>query len=193
MNIDELYNILLTDKPSIILKEKEKEIFLLIPELEKCKSFNQNNKWHIYDVYNHILHVIDNTKPNLVLRLSALFHDIGKPLTYTEDKNGVGHFYGHYIESQKIFDDFANKHNIDSNMIKLVSTLVYHHDNNILKLDDENLMKLYNILGTDGINLLYELKKADLLAQNEIYHYLLDEYNIENEKVLDNINKLIKK
>ena len=57
MSIEELYNILLNEKPSEKLKNKEQELFKLIPEMEKCKNFNQNNEWHIYDVYEHILQV----------------------------------------------------------------------------------------------------------------------------------------
>ena len=93
MDIEKLYNILLSDKPSDNILASEKEIFLLIPELENCKGFNQNNEWHIYDVYEHILHVIDNVPSNLNLRLAALFHDIGKPTSFTKDEEGSGHLW----------------------------------------------------------------------------------------------------
>ena len=63
-NVKNLFNILLSDNPSELIKYHEKEIFLLIPELEKSKGFNQNNEWHIYDVYEHILHVIDGAPNN---------------------------------------------------------------------------------------------------------------------------------
>ena len=106
MTIEELYIILLRNNPSSILKSREKELFNLVPELEKCKAFEQNSDWHIYDVYEHILHVIDNVSPNLILRLAALFHDIGKPFSYIEDKSGVGHFYGHWEVSQRLFIEF---------------------------------------------------------------------------------------
>jgi len=85
MNFNFLNIILLEDNVYELLKENEKELFELIPELEKCKGFNQNNKWHIFDVYEHIIHVVSFVQPNKYLRLAALFHDIGKPLTYTED------------------------------------------------------------------------------------------------------------
>ena len=32
--------------------------------------------------------------------------------------------------------------------------------------------------------MLYELKKADLLAQNNKYHYLLEDYKNQKEKIL---------
>ena len=89
MSLEELFDILLKENASDILRIKEEELFALIPELRTCKYFNQNSDWHIYDVFEHILHVIDNVPANLVMRLTALFHDIGKPNVYTEDENGV--------------------------------------------------------------------------------------------------------
>ena len=130
-----LINILMQDTPSEIIIENEEQIFKVIPELKYCKNFNQNNIWHIYDVYEHILHVIDGVPDNIVLRLTALFHDIGKPFVYKEDVNGVGHFYGHWDKSKEIFDDFANKYNIEKDMRYLISNLILYHDINIDKLD----------------------------------------------------------
>ena len=107
--MDLLFEILTLPKPSIFIREFEEEIFDLIPELEKSKGFKQNNDWHIYDVYNHTLNVVDNVPSDLNLRLAALFHDIGKPDTYTEDENGVGHFYGHWDKSKEKFLKFAKR------------------------------------------------------------------------------------
>ena len=184
MTLDELCNILLMNNPSIVLKNKEKELFFLIPELKKCKGFEQNSEWHIYDIYEHILHVVDNVPSNFILRLAALFHDVGKPFSYTEDENGVGHFYGHWEASQRIFNKFANKQNIDVNIRDRVSQLIYYHDINLSKLDSTELRKIIDKLGNEGIIQLFELKRADLLAQNEKYKYILTEYDIQKEKIL---------
>ena len=184
MTIEELYNILLCDRPSSILIDREKELFCLIPELEKCKGFQQNSDWHIYDVYEHILHVVDNTPSNLIIRLAALFHDIGKPYSYKEDDLGVGHFYGHWETSQRLFLEFANKYNIDKNICNRVSELIYYHDINISSIDDDKLKEVLNNFDNEGIIQLFELKRADLLAQNEKYRYKLDEYDIQKKKIL---------
>ena len=184
MTLNELYDILLIDKPSVNLKKRENELFSLIPELEKCKEFNQNSEWHVYDVYEHILHVVDNVSSNFVLRLAALFHDVGKPYSYTEDENGFGHFYGHWEVSQKIFDEFSNKYNIDINICDKVSNLIYYHDINISKLDDIQLNEILNVFDKEGIIQLFELKKADLLAQNKKFNYILEEYDNQKKKLL---------
>lgn len=185
MNINFLKDILLHDKPSEAIKNNEEEIFSIIPELRLCKNFNQNNNWHIYDVYEHILHVIDGVPNNWILRMAALFHDIGKPLVYHEDENGVGHFYGHWNKSKEIFDSFAIEYNLEEGAKNIISNLILYHDLNIDKISDNELKKLINVLNKDGIMMLFQLKRSDLLAQNEQYHYLLENYDKQEQRILN--------
>lgn len=184
MTITDLYQLLLEEKPSIIIKEKEEDIMTLIPELKECKEFEQNSIWHNKDVYNHILSTIDNTPNHLVLRLSALFHDIGKPLCYKEDENKTVHFYEHWLKSEEIFQKFAEKNKIDINIKNLTAKLIHYHDLNIRKLNDENINKLITIFTKEEIILLFQLKRADLLAQNESFHHLLDTDKQQEVKIL---------
>ncbi len=188
MTVEELFIILVTEKPSEQLKNYENEVFDLIPELKNCKGFNQNNEWHIYDVYDHILHVVDYVSSNLIMRLAALFHDIGKPLSYKEDENGIGHFYGHWEVSQKIFDMFAIKYNIDSDVATRISNLIFYHDINVSKLDYNKLKEMLEKLSYEGIEQLFELKRADLLAQNRKYRYILNEYDDQKKKLIKEKN-----
>jgi tRNA nucleotidyltransferase (CCA-adding enzyme) len=184
LNKNDLFTILLSDNPSIIIKKNEELIFELIPELKECKNFKQNNPWHIYDVYEHILHVVDNVPNNITIRLAALFHDIGKPKVYIEDENGVGHFYNHWIISKEIFLRFALKNNLDDKLTKSVANLIYYHDINIDKITLEQLSEIIDAFDEKEINLLFQLKRADLLAQNEKFHYLLDDYKLQETNLL---------
>ena len=184
MNFQNLIYTLLSEKPSFYISKNEEQLFKLIPELKACKGFNQNNEWHIYDVYNHTLSVIDNVSPNIYLRLAALFHDIGKPLSYTEDENGVGHFYGHWIKSKEIFDKYADKYNLDDYTKSIVSNLILYHDIRIPKLSENEIDELLNIFEPNEIEMLFELKRADLLSQNSKYHYLLDDYIVQRDNLL---------
>lgn len=184
MIIEKLFGILLQDRPSIAVKENEEWIFELIPELRICKGFNQNNEWHIYDVYEHILHVLDNVPSDITLRLTALFHDVGKPLCYVEDQFKVGHFYGHWDKSKEIFAEFASKYNLDEKLRKDVSNLILYHDINFDKLTIEEVENIIRILGKTGIKKLFQIKKSDLLSQNPKYHYVLNNYNEQENKIL---------
>ena len=185
--MDFLLDILLQEKPSEFIRNND-EILKIIPELSFCRNFNQNNIWHIYDVFEHILHVVDGVPNNLTLRLAALFHDIGKPYVYKEDENHIGHFFGHWDKSNEIFCLFADKNKLEEEIKNMVSNLILYHDLNIGKLNNEELNKLINIFGKDGIIMLFELKRSDLLAQNKEFHYLLDDYDKQKIKIL-NINK----
>ena len=191
MRVEKLYEILLSDKPSDLIKSHEEEIFNMIPELRICKGFNQNNIWHVYDVYEHILHVVDEVDKDLVLRLSALFHDIAKPVVYTEDANGVGHFPFHWVESAKIFDSFVEKYSVDKALADEVRKLIMFHDANIAKLDGLRLNDFLKAIDNESIvRKLYNLKRADLLAQNKQFHYILSMYDdLEN----DTLNMISKK
>ena len=184
MNKEELYEILLSDDVIDRIKENEEDVFSLVPGLKVCKGFDQNNPWHIYDVYEHILHVIDYCPKELYPRLAALFHDVGKPLCYTEDENGVGHFRNHWKYSLRMFLEFANQNYVNANTVSLVSKLIYYHDLRF-KEDDINRIKiLLDSFDEEELKILYDLKRADLLAQNEEYHYLLNDLDKQEEMML---------
>lgn len=184
MNIDNLFTIILSDNPGDKMLENEDLIFGMIPELKNCKGFNQNNPWHTYDVYEHILHVVSGVPNSLILRLAALFHDIGKPNVYFEDENGIGHFTGHWNKSQKIFEDFAMKYQLEDKLQENVSLLILYHDKNLEDLDDEENLFIIKQFDINGIEDLFQFKKADLLAQSDKYRYLLNEYNNQKNKIL---------
>ena len=155
----------------------------MIQKLRKCKGFNQNNSWHIFDVYEHILHVVSGVEPNIYLRLSALFHDIGKPLIYTEDGKGIGHFYNHWLKSLEIFINYKDKFGLSNDGYNLISYLIFYHDINIEMLSDEEKNVMVGEISIENIGYLFELKKADLLAQSSDYHYLLENINNEQKRI----------
>lgn len=182
--MEKLYSILLSDDVYTSIKENEDYLFSLIPDLQKCVGFNQYNKWHVYDVYEHILNVVKNTPKDLTLRLAALFHDIGKIYTLKIDDNKVGHFYNHWAVSNDIFLFFVVKYGIDKDLAADVSKLIYFHDIVFSSLTEEKQKEIINYLGPILFAKLYDLKKADLLSQNEEYHYLLDNYENERQRLL---------
>jgi len=65
-----------------------------LPELVAMKGVIQN-AWHARDVWDHTMEALRQVPDaSLAVRLGLLFHDVGKPVTRTEDERGV-HFYGH--------------------------------------------------------------------------------------------------
>ncbi len=82
---DEFVKIIMSPNPAlgIVLLQKLGLLKNIIPELEEGIDCEQGGA-HKFDVYNHLLealkHSADKNWP-LEIRLSALFHDIGKPRT----------------------------------------------------------------------------------------------------------------
>lgn len=120
--------------------------------------------------------------------MSALFHDIGKPLTYTQDNNGIGHFYGHWNKSIEIFNKYQDKFGLSNEEMLLITNLIFYHDINIDKMSELELDYMITKFGLSGIELLFSLKRADLLAQAPEFHNLL--VNINNQE--QNITKIKK-
>lgn len=189
MTFDDLKKILLSNEPILEIVNHEKELFGLIKPLEKCKGHNQNNPWHLYDVYEHILHVVENTEPILELRLAALFHDIGKPKVVKLGQDGFNHYYNHWTKSQEIFLSFAHEHKLPDNISQTVSNLILYHDKNLEECTENELSCILLNFNREELKLLYKLKRADAKSQNQelvLKYNLYNKYNEQEKFLLDN-------
>ena len=75
---------LLCGPAAVTVLRKHRDIIAhIIPEIKPMFDLDQKNAYHIYDVWEHTLHVIKNIPAMPLLRLMAFFHDIGKPPTMT--------------------------------------------------------------------------------------------------------------
>ena len=148
-----------------VLHEFRDIIAVFIPEIEACFDFDQKNNWHVYDVYEHIIHSVQNIDADKDLRLAMLFHDIGKPSVFAVDDDGVGHFYGHGDKSYSMCIDIMRRLKFDNDTIDRVSTLVKHHDRNV-PVSKKAVRKLFSQIGADASFNLLKVRCADCLAQN---------------------------
>jgi tRNA nucleotidyltransferase (CCA-adding enzyme) len=162
---DEFSKILVSIKAKYYIREYFDIITVFIPELAPLKGFPQNNPWHVYDCLEHTLVVLDNVDNNIVMRLAALFHDSGKPATYTEDVNHIGHFYDHYKVSMEISKKVLRRLKYSNDIIDRVVHLINYHDYP-LTLTKKSMKKLLNYFGEKDIYNLFALKRADNLGQN---------------------------
>lgn len=141
---------------------------LLMPEIAAMKDFEQNSKYHIYDVLTHTLIVVENVPPDPVMRLAALFHDIGKPECYTVGKDGRGHFYGHQAVSVEISTKILTRLKCGKETQEKVLTLIKHHDEKI-NADEKSVKRFLKKVPPESFFDLLRLKRADILAQNPDY------------------------
>ena len=161
----ELVKLLLGDNCEDILL-KYREIFdVILPELAPCFDFPQHSKWHLYDVYTHIVKSVALTPKKDYMRLAMLFHDIGKPFCKTTDEKGQDHFKGHpAISVEKAADILTRLH--ASNEIKhKVLTLIKYHDLYITE-KPSNIKRWLRTLGEDLTLDYIDFKIADLMSHN---------------------------
>ncbi len=154
-----------------ILRDYADVIGEFIPELSRCVGFLQNSKYHCYDVYEHTLQALDMERTgDLITRLGILFHDIGKPLCYTEDADG-GHFKGHAPIGVELTDAILHRLRFDNDSIARLCLLVELHD---LPISGEvrAVKRLMRRLSDDDILRLLEIKRCDRLAHAEQYREL---------------------
>lgn len=165
---DELRKIMSSSRPSVIMEYME-VLKRIIPEFTACIGFEQNNPYHDLTVYRHTwLALILGEMDNLYVNLALLFHDIGKPRCYTEDRKGIGHFYGHPEESAKIADRVMRRLKFDNYTRESVVELVKYHDAEIASTP-RNVKKWLNRLGEEQFRRLLWVKEADIKAQKYEY------------------------
>ncbi len=123
----ELDLLMMTSRPSIgldfIVRTGLAEHFL--PELPKLQ-LEQDPIHRHKDVLRHTWAVVDKTSPDLVLRLAALFHDIGKPATRAIGEDGVT-FRFHEVVGAKMTRKRMAALKYAQEMIDDVSDLVELH------------------------------------------------------------------
>lgn len=149
-----------------ILLEYRDVMAVIIPELEPCVGFNQNNPYHLYTVYDHIAHAVDNYKgTDISIKMALLLHDIGKPECYTEDHNG-GHFHGHSVNSMRIAKDVMTRLKFDAKTRDEVVDLVLYHDSDIYP-GTRTVKRWLRKIGPEMLNKLIFVKIADIYAHSE--------------------------
>ncbi len=135
------------------------------PQLGTLVTLEQNNPWHCWGGWEHTIHTVEASPPDLVLRLTMLLHDIGKPRCKSTDENGVDHFYGHPAISAKLADQMLRTLKFDNRTRERVVTLVEHHDVQI-PCRERFIRKWLGRLGPETFFQLLEVKRADGMGQS---------------------------
>ena len=139
---------------------------VICPELERCRETPQE-KVAAGDVFEHSLATLDAAADempagtpddeDLVLRLAALFHDVGKPDTYDD-----GHFHQHEFVGDAIARRILRRWKFDKATVEAVAHLVRHHmfwyqpD-----WTSSAVRRFIRTVGLERIPALFALRKAD--------------------------------
>ncbi len=162
---DELMKLLGGKNAAQILREYREVIAVCIPELIPLFGCPQNTSYHIYDVWEHTLRVVDNLPQEPLLRLMGLLHDIGKPACRTTDAAGTDHFKGHAPVGAEIADGILARLRFDNKSRDCVRAVILHHDDRTTARRPE-ILRLLAAIGYPNFLLLLALEEADTRAHN---------------------------
>jgi poly(A) polymerase len=131
---DELNKLILSPRPrkGLRLLVQSGLAERVLPELSALRLESDEHHRH-KDVYEHTLTVLEQAidletdGPDLVLRLAALLHDIGKPRTRRFEPDGRVSFHHHEVVGAKVTRSRMAKLKYPNDMIKDVSRLVELH------------------------------------------------------------------
>lgn len=148
-----------------------------IPELAPMDDFDQQSPFHAYDVREHTARVCAGVEAftagtaQSALRWAALLHDIAKPMTFSEDEGGRGHFFGHPEESARMAHEILEPMGVPQSLVAQAAQLIRWHDLEVsasassirrfIATLDEGCAGRGACLATQII----ELKRADALAK----------------------------
>ncbi|AMC93065.1 hypothetical protein AOC36_03455 [Erysipelothrix larvae] len=143
----------------------------LIPELNRAQTFSQDNPYHIYNLYDHTLHVIQGVE-SIDLKIVALFHDLGKLNTriFVDNRS---RFPGHAQASCEIAKDYLEGWHLESKLRKYILNMIAMHD---VDLGDSR-QQLASFIVTHGYEFIVDLvafKKSDNGAKSEKANYQLE-------------------
>jgi poly(A) polymerase len=124
---DELDKLLVVDDPSpgLWLLVDTGLVEHVVPELAAMR-LEQDPIHRHKDVLAHTLAVVAKTRPERIVRLAALLHDVGKPKTRSIGPDGVS-FHHHEVVGARMARDRMRALKYPNEDIETVSRLVYLH------------------------------------------------------------------
>ena len=163
----ELIKMLLSPNPSMLRQAYELGITkVILPEFDAMMNTTQENPHHMYSVGEHTLKTLESIRPDKVLRLAMLFHDIAKPVMKTMDEVGVAHFKMHDIKGAEMTKAILRRLKFDNDTMHKVVKLVQFHDYR-MPAEPKHVRKAMNRIGEELFPYYLEVREADTLAQSE--------------------------
>ena len=176
---DEFIKIMLSSNPRVgittLVDTGLCEKFL--PEIPKLR-LEIDEHHHHKDVYEHTLTVVEQSMsleervdgPNLVLRLAALMHDVGKPKTRALIAGGGVSFHHHEVVGSRMTKERLRQLRFDHEMVNSVAKLVFLH----LRFHGygggewtDSAVRRYVRDAGELLQLLHVLTRADCTTRNQ--------------------------
>lgn len=196
---DEFSKMITSDRPSyyLLLMEDTGILDVIFPELKRTVGFSQFSPYHDKTLFDHLICVMDEVKPDLSLRLAALFHDVSKVDTLSIGEDGRGHFYGHEILGADLVSEILKRYRVSNKIIDKVKILILDHMKVHSEMSDKALRRQIKRVGRENVMDLYDLLIADckctkidrdasfIINRKNRVKVLLNEKEMKTEKFLE--------
>jgi len=180
---EELRRMLASERPkrALELLDEAELLEVILPEVAACKGVPQSG-FHTHDVFGHTLMAVEATPPDLLLRLAALFHDVGKPKT----AKGDGTFVGHEEVGAEIAKDALGRLRFAQKEIEVVTSLVRLHLRPVFYSSEWTVGAVRRLARDAGrlLDRLMLLARADIAASAYPHPEKLDELQARLETVM---------
>jgi putative nucleotidyltransferase with HDIG domain len=141
----------------------------IVPELIEGVRFEQN-PYHAYDVFRHMLRALDFAPADLTVRLGALLHDVGKPRSaQPPEPRGDHTFYGHEFLGEEMARQILLRLRYPQRDVERIALLVREHNWHYLpEWNDATVRRTIARIGPDALPDLWALRRADLRARGRM-------------------------
>lgn len=126
---DEWLKAMRAARPSVAFEAMRRTGILGVtcPELLESVGCEQN-KWHAYDVWGHAMACLDACRPEPILRVAALLHDVAKPRTRAfSEKTDDYTFYEHERVGAEMAEPLLARLRFSNDERARVTALIRHH------------------------------------------------------------------
>lgn len=149
-----------------ILLEYPDVIGVFIPEILPTIGYDQNNHFHPYTLWEHIVRTVEAIDPTPLLRWTMLLHDLGKPEVRTTDEFGESHFSGHPETGARIADGVFSRLKFDRATWTAACELIATHRD---RLPDTRVAMRHLIAaaGIEGARNRLAVRYADDMGKSE--------------------------
>ncbi len=197
-----------------LLKMYENEALeIIFPFIKEIKRVPSNSHHHL-DLVHHSIETVKNIRiNNPILKIAALYHDIGKPSTWTIEPQGRHRFIGHDIKGSKLAKKELTELKFSNKQIAYICKMIKYHiyPASLINCGDDKkaYARFIRKLGDETPDII-ELSRADRLSAKGIavskkmidlslnhLQNLLNYYNevqtfVKNPKSLLNGNEIMK-
>lgn len=162
----ELFSIMSNNNCVGIFRDYSDVLTAVVPELKPMIGFDQNNPWHLYDVWEHTLTALKfSPTDDLIVNFAILFHDMGKPHCCTLGDDGFNHFKGHGEISADMTNTILRRLKFTNEHREKIIELIKYHDVTFEE-SPKSIKRWLNKIGEEQLRRLLVLRRCDILAQS---------------------------